>query len=71
VKTSNPTSLLKIKAEPEVSCMPTVREISQICRSANLVFNSISFSACAHESSPLCSLGFEELFLKCVYMLSY
>jgi hypothetical protein len=41
-------TLQKIKAEPEVSCISTVREISQICRSANLVFNSISISLSVH-----------------------
>jgi hypothetical protein len=34
-----PITFRKIKAEPEVSCMCTVRQISQICRSDSCLFH--------------------------------
>jgi uncharacterized Zn-finger protein len=33
-----PTTFLEMKTEPEVSCMCTVRQITQICRSAACLF---------------------------------
>jgi hypothetical protein len=45
-------TFLEIKAEPEVSSMCTVRQISQICRSAAVFLISISVSA--RETASLC-----------------
>jgi hypothetical protein len=41
-----------IKAEPEVSCMCTVRQITQICRSAACLSD---LHLCARETASLCS----------------
>jgi hypothetical protein len=35
------------------------------------VFFYLHLSVCSDESSPLCSLDFEELFLKCAYIPSH
>jgi hypothetical protein len=59
-----PITFPKIKAEPEVSCMSTVRQISQICRNANCT-SDLCLSVCADETIPACWLEFEERFLKC------
>jgi hypothetical protein len=48
-----PISFLKIKAEPEVSCTSTVRQISQICRSASCPSAPPLFF-CELETTTLC-----------------
>jgi hypothetical protein len=56
-----PISFPKIKAEPEVSFMCTVRQITQIAEV--LVVFLISSSVCAHETTPpCCLLDFEVFF---------
>jgi hypothetical protein len=52
-----PTPFVKIKTEPEVSCnvfvMSTVRQVSQICRSA-ICLSYLHLSVLTHERAPLC-----------------
>ncbi|PNF36589.1 hypothetical protein B7P43_G14993 [Cryptotermes secundus] len=41
-----PITFPEIKAEPEVSCMCTVRQMTQMCRNAACL-------VCEHETTPL------------------
>ncbi|PNF43647.1 hypothetical protein B7P43_G18413 [Cryptotermes secundus] len=41
-----PLTFPEIKAEPEVSCMCTVRQMTQMCRNATCL-------VCEHETTPL------------------
>jgi hypothetical protein len=43
----------EMKAETEVSCMYTVRQISKICRNVSCL-SHLSLSGCAHETTPPC-----------------
>jgi hypothetical protein len=61
-----PITFLEIKAEPEVSCMCIVRQITQMCRSAGCL-SDLHLSAHAHATTALCCRqDFEELCLKCL-----
>jgi hypothetical protein len=56
-----PITFPEIKAEPEVSCMCTVRQVTQMCRSAACLSDLVSVCAC--DTTPLCcSLDFEGFF---------
>jgi hypothetical protein len=46
-----PITFPEIKAEPEVSCMCTVRQITQMSRSASCLSD---LHLCARETTPLC-----------------
>ncbi|XP_023707399.1 uncharacterized protein LOC111864405 isoform X2 [Cryptotermes secundus] len=46
-----PITFPEMKAEPEVSCMCTVRQMTQMCRNAACLFD---MHLCEHETTPLC-----------------
>ncbi|PNF26785.1 hypothetical protein B7P43_G17712 [Cryptotermes secundus] len=46
-----PITFPELKAEPEVSCMCTVRQMTQMCRNAAYLSD---IHLCEHETTPLC-----------------